>query len=108
MRGSTQDDVGEVRMELKINGVTQTERTFETDDQFKNWSRVVTLTPGIENHIVVRAFDEKDNTGNESIRVNARAEDDREPQSMSIHTTSTRESIDTGMLAFTCNSDVQR
>lgn len=101
MRGSTQDDVGVVRMELKINGVTQTERTFETDDQFKNWSRVVTLTPGIENHIVVRAFDAKDNTGNASIRVNARAEDDREPPSLRIHSPSDGESVETGMLAIT-------
>lgn len=100
LKGSTEDDVGVVRMELKINDELQTERVFETDDQLATWSRVVTLTPGVENQISVRAFDAKDNVGSASIRVNARAEDDREPPALTIHSPTNGETVETGLLSI--------
>lgn len=100
VRGSTQDDVGVVRMELRINGETQSERTFETTDQFYTWSRVVTLTPGVENHISVRAYDAKDNVGSASVTVNARPEDDRQPPQLTVRTPTQNETVNTGILAI--------
>lgn len=101
LRGQTDDDVGVVRMELRINGETHEERNFETADQFKTWTRVVTLTPGIENEINVRAFDAKDNVGNASITVNARPEDDREPPTLIVETPKDEDTINTGNLQIT-------
>lgn len=100
LRGSTDDDVGVVRMELKINGETHTERSFETNDQFNTWTRVVALTPGVENNISVRAFDAKDNVGSASITVNARPEDDREAPSLTLFTPHDGDTIDTGNLTI--------
>lgn len=99
LQGASLDDRGVVRMELTVNGDVRGERAFETQDHFATWSRSVALLPGIENVIVVRAFDEAGNSGVAQIRVHARPQDDRSAPSISVTSPAANAQLNTDALA---------
>lgn len=104
LQGLTADDRGVVRMELTINGEPQTERAFETHDQFASWSRVTALIPGVENVLVVRAYDNAGNIGTAQITLNAKAQDDKQAPSLTLLSPGNGESVNTGSLLVRGNA----
>lgn len=84
LTGITADDRGIERMELSLQGQVLHDRPFETQDHFATWARLVTLRPGEENVLSVRAYDASNNVGTAQLRLYARAQDDRLPPVVTV------------------------
>jgi hypothetical protein len=84
VQGTTMDDRGVARVEVRRNGVLLTERPVLTDDAFAHWARLVPLDPGALNLITVTAFDARGGSGSSSVRIQSRAEIDRSPPAVAI------------------------
>lgn len=100
LRGSTSDDAGVVRMELRINGQLFEERAFATDDQYATWSRLVPLEAGVANEVEVRAFDLSGNQGVDTITLIGRSQSDDEAPELVVDSPQDAAVIDTDMLTL--------
>ncbi len=99
--GTASDDLAVVRMEVLRNGELLEERRVETEDFFTTWARLVSLLPGQENELVVRAYDELGNVGEDSITLHGRAEVDRDPPELEVTSPSDGAVVDTDVLEVT-------
>ena len=93
VEGRAWDDRAVVSMELHRDGTLDDERPFGTSDHFGSWSRLVTLEPGRDTVITVRAFDAGGRSADATVTIASRGVQDREPPQISIDTPAPGEAV---------------
>jgi hypothetical protein len=84
VNGTATDDRAVVSMDLLRNGELLKERSVETDDFFRTWSRLVPLIPGVDNELTFIARDAAGHEGRAILTLFGRAEIDREPPELQV------------------------
>lgn len=84
VRGTASDDRAVVAIEVRRNGELLRERPVETSDFFAHWSRLVPLTPGVRNELVVTARDESGQEARATLVLEGRPSSDRLPPSLTL------------------------